>query len=324
MLDNFLPDGITIDDAIVILASCSSLAVVSLVWFALLPADAGVKRARFLAQQRLAMRAGISGPIRRNQEYKPTTSMMHKVVNSFKLLRSSHAEKASLKLTRAGWRSKDAVVKYFFMKLVLPFVFGAAALFLVFGVELYDLDLPRKLLVCLGAVILGAYMPDIIAKNAAQKRQDKISKSLPDTMDLMVICAEAGLSLDATLSRVAKEIETNSPELADELGLTGLELGFLPDRKTALKNFAIRTDLSIIRGLVNTLLQSERYGTPVALSLRVMSAESRDERMLKAEEKAARLPAMLTVPMILFILPPLFVILIGPAVISTMDALSAM
>jgi tight adherence protein C len=130
--------------------------------------------------------------------------------------------------------------------------------------------------------------------------------------------------LDAALSRVAKEIETNSPELADELGLTGLELGFLPNRKTALKNFAIRTDLSIIRALVNTLLQSERYGTPVALSLRVMSAESRDERMLKAEEKAARLPAMLTVPMILFILPPLFVILIGPAVISTMDALSAM
>ena len=167
-------------------------------------------------------------------------------------------------------------------------------------------------------------MPDIIAKNAAQKRQDKISKSLPDTMDLMVICAEAGLSLDAALSRVAKEIETNSPELADELGLTGLELGFLPDRRTALKNLAIRTDLSIVRGLVNTLLQSERYGTPVALSLRVMSAESRDERMLKAEEKAARLPALLTVPMILFILPPLFVILIGPAVISTMDALSAM
>jgi tight adherence protein C len=239
-------------------------------------------------------------------------------------MRSSHAEKASLKLTRAGWRSKDAVVRYFFMKLALPFVFGAAALFFVFGVEFYDLDLPRKLLACLGAVILGAYLPDIIAKNAAQKRQEKISKSLPDTMDLMVICAEAGLSLDAALSRVAKEIETNSPELADELGLTGLELGFLPNRATALKNLAIRTDLSIIRGLVNTLLQSERYGTPVALSLRVMSAESRDERMLKAEEKAARLPAMLTVPMILFILPPLFVILIGPAVISTMDALSAM
>jgi tight adherence protein C len=272
MLDSFLPDGITIDDAIVILASCTSLAVVSLVWFALLPADAGVKRARFLAQQRLALRAGISGPIRRNQEYKPTTGMMHKVVNSFKLMRSSHAEKASLKLTRAGWRSKDAVVKYFFMKLALPFVFGAAALFFVFGVELYDLDLPRKLLACLGAVILGAYLPDIIAKNAAQKRREKISKSLPDTMDLMVICAEAGLSLDAALSRVAKEIETNSPELADELGLTGLELGFLPNRRTALKNLAIRTDLSIIRGLVNTLLQSERYGTPVALSLRVLSA----------------------------------------------------
>jgi len=324
MLESLLPDGVTMEDAIVVLAACSSLAVVTLVWFALLPADPGVKRARFLAQQRLAMRAGLTGPIRRRREHTPSASFMHQVVHQLKLMRSNQTEKIVAKLTRAGWRSKDALVKYLFMKLALPFVFGAVAVFMVFGLELYDLDMMRKTLACLAATILGAYMPDIVTKNAAQKRQDKIRKSLPDALDLMVICAEAGLSLDASLSRVAKEIEKNDPELADELGLTALELGFLPDRPSALKNLAERTDLPIMRGLVNTLLQSERYGTPVAHSLRVISAESRDERIMKAEEKAARLPAMLTVPMIVFILPPLFVVLIGPAILSTMDALKGM
>jgi len=322
MFEILLPEGVTIEDAIVVLAACSSLAVVTLVWFALLPADPGIKRARFLAQQRQAMRAGLTGPLRRRREQSTSSSFMHQVVNQLKLMRSNQTEKIVTRLTQAGWRSKDALVKYLFMKLPLPFIFGGIAVFLVFGLELYDLDMMRKTLACLGAVVLGAYMPDIVTKNAAQKRQEKMRKSLPDALDLMVICAEAGLSLDSALSRVSKEIEKNDPELADELGLTGLELGFLPDRQTALKNLANRTNFPIMRGLVNTLLQSERYGTPVAHSLRVISTESRDERMMKAEEKAARLPAMLTVPMIVFILPPLFVVLIGPAVLSTMDALS--
>ncbi|HMB77258.1 MAG TPA: type II secretion system F family protein [Kiloniellaceae bacterium] len=322
MFEILLPEGVTIEDAIVVLAACSSLAVVTLVWFALLPADPGIKRARFLAQQRQAMRAGLTGPLRRRREQSTSSSFMHQVVNQLKLMRSNQTEKIVTRLTQAGWRSKDALVKYLFMKLALPFIFGGIAVFLVFGLELYDLDMMRKTLACLGAVVLGAYMPDIVTKNAAQKRQEKMRKSLPDALDLMVICAEAGLSLDSALSRVSKEIEKNDPELADELGLTGLELGFLPDRQTALKNLANRTNFPIMRGLVNTLLQSERYGTPVAHSLRVISTESRDERMMKAEEKAARLPAMLTVPMIVFILPPLFVVLIGPAVLSTMDALS--
>lgn len=311
------------EDAIVLLAACSSLAVVTLVWLALLPADPGIKRARDLAQQRMAMRAGMMGPLRRRRE-QTSTGFMHQAVNQLKLMRSSQTEKIVTKLTHAGWRNKDALVKYLFLKLALPFVFGATALFVVFGMELYDLDTMRKTLACLAAVILGAYLPDIVTKNAAQKRQDKMRKSLPDALDLLVICAEAGLSLDASLARVSKEIEDNDKELADELGLTGLELGFLPERQTALKNLADRTNLPIMRGLVNTLLQSERYGTPVAHSLRVISSESRDERIMKAEEKAARLPAMMTVPMIVFILPPLFVVLIGPAVLSTMDALGGM
>jgi tight adherence protein C len=140
----------------------------------------------------------------------------------------------------------------------------------------------------------------------------------------MVICAEAGLSLDATLMRVASEMQKTAPELSDEFSLTGLELGFLPDRRVAMHNLAKRTDLAVLRGMVGTLLQAERYGTPLAQSLRVLSAESREERAMKAEEKAARLPALLTVPMIVFILPPLFVVLIGPAALRTVDALSKM
>jgi len=179
---------------------------------------------------------------------------------------------------------------------------------------------PNKWLITV-AVMFGAYFPDVMVKNAALKRQDKIRKGLPDGLDLMVICAEAGLSLDATLRRVADELAEASPELSDELGLTSLELGFLQDRQKALQNLAERTNMPGLRGMVNTLMQAERYGTPLAHSLRVLSAESRTERVLKAEEKAARLPAMLTVPMIIFILPPLFVVLLGPAALDIADAL---
>ena len=319
---DYLPPGISIDDLIVVVSALSSLSVVLLVWYALAPADRGAKRARMLSEQRKAMKAGIAGPVRRqNKERAASTSFMHDVVNKLQLLKSTHAEKTAIKLLRAGWRDKDALVYYLFFKLLLPFVLGGVAVVATFVFDAYDLDLTRKMAVCVGAVILGAYLPDLIIRNQTQKRRDKLSKSVPDALDLMVICAEAGLSLDATLSRVSGEMENTDPELAEELSLTSLELGFLPDRRKALSNLGLRTDLSVLRSLTNTLMQSERYGTPLASSLRVMASESRDERIMKAEEKAARLPAMLTVPMIIFIMPPLFVVLIGPAVISTIDAL---
>jgi tight adherence protein C len=148
-----------------------------------------------------------------------------------------------------------------------------------------------------------------------------LSKALPDGLDLLVICAESGLSLDAALDRVANEIGAASPALGEELSLTSIELGFLPERRQALLNLNRRTNLPSIRGVVNTLLQTEKYGTPLSQSLRVLANEFRDQRLLKAEEKAARLPATLTVPMIMFILPVLFIVLIGPAIIKVMDTL---
>jgi tight adherence protein C len=167
-------------------------------------------------------------------------------------------------------------------------------------------------------VLLGFYAPTMYLRNAAAKRAKKLQRSLPDGLDLMVICAEAGLSLDASMTRVGREIAGTSAVLAEELSLTAIELGFLPNRHTALNNLTNRTNMAKLRALVNSLIQTERYGTPLANALRVLSAEFRDERMLKAEEKAAALPAKMTVPMIVFILPALFIVLGGPAIIQVM------
>lgn len=178
-----------------------------------------------------------------------------------------------------------------------------------------------EMLVPPGAILLAFMAPDLVVKNQTQKRMDAIRKGLPDALDLMVICAEAGLTLDTALNRVTQEMGKSAPELADEFGLASIELGFLPDRRQALANLAERVPLPSVRGVVTTLVQTERYGTPLAMSLRVLSAEFRNERMMKAEEKAARLPATMTVPLILFILPTLFVVLLGPAACQISDEL---
>lgn len=322
-VEKYLPAGLTVEDLIIVMAALSVLVSFAAVWSSLLHRDPSQKRAKLLAEQREALRGGMLAP-RRRRERLNSASFMRQVVDRLQLMKSSQAGSISTKLMRAGWRSKDAVVRYLFFKLALPLGLGGFAILVFFVFDSYALSPLMKALACIAVVGIGAYLPDTIIKNAAQKRQEAIRKALPDGLDLMVICSEAGLSLDATLTRVSQEMATSAPELADEFSLTGLELGFLPERKAALDNLAERTDLQMLRSLVNTLIQAERYGTPLSQSLRVMSSESREERLLKAEEKAARLPAMLTVPMIVFILPPLFVVLLGPAIVNTIDALSTM
>jgi len=245
------------------------------------------------------------------------------VVRKLSLLRTSQTRRVEEKLMQAGYRGHDAMVMYLFLKLSLPAVLGAAAVIILYVLEIFPMMDIAKLSVSLIAVIIGAYAPDVFVSNKGQKRRKKIEKALPDGLDLMVICAEAGLSVDATLLRVSTELSTSWPELSDELRLTSIEIGFLPDRSQALTNLSRRVKLDGVRGIVNTLAQTERYGTPLAQALRVLSAELRDNRMMKAEEKAARLPAILTVPMILFIMPALFVVLIGPGALRTVDALRA-
>jgi tight adherence protein C len=172
-----------------------------------------------------------------------------------------------------------------------------------------------------GTLISAYKAPDIWLKNKITKRSHAVRKGLPDALDLLVICAEAGLTIDAAFSRVAKELGKAYPELGDEFGLTAIELGFLNERRQAFENLANRVDLEAVRGVVTTMIQTEKYGTPLASALRVLSAEFRNERMMRAEEKAARLPAIMTVPLILFILPTLFVVILGPAACSISDNL---
>ncbi|MDJ0611499.1 MAG: type II secretion system F family protein [Kiloniellales bacterium] len=314
----YLPEGTAIEDVIVLLAAITAFVSTFAVWSALLHRDQAAKRAAMLAQQREALRKGLLAP-RRSQEKKQAPEVMKQVVDRLQLARSERTEKMKLSLAQAGWRSPDAMTRYLFAKFVLPFGMGAAALFLTYGANFGNMSGSGNMLATMAMVVLGFFLPEIVIKNATTKRYKAVQKSMPDALDLMVICAEAGLSLDATLSRVADEIENAAPEASDEFSLTSIELGFLPERQDALKNLALRCDLTAVRGMVNTLLQSEKYGTPLAHSLRVLSQESRDERMLKAEEKAARLPALMTVPMIIFILPPLFIVLLGPAVLDVMD-----
>jgi tight adherence protein C len=244
--------------------------------------------------------------------------VIRKLVERLKLTRGDEARKTVDKLAQAGWRSRDILVVYLGARFIMPFVAGAGALFVVTTMG-ENLSMLSAVSAAAAGVLVGASLPVLFLKNAIARRYHQIRRQLPDALDLLVICAEAGLSLDAALTRVSREMGPSAPELADEVGLAAIELGFLPNRRQALLNLIRRADLPPIRAVVNTLMQTERYGTPLAHSLRVLAGEFRDDRMMKAEEKAARLPAIMTVPLILFILPCLFIVLIGPAIIQVID-----
>ncbi len=312
--------GLPTEQIIVLMATVTAVATVALIWSALLPKAPGVVRARSIMERQSALKRAQT-EARGRQKLVRALGFMRNVVDRLQLMRSKHADNVSGKLAKAGIRSNDAKVAYLFTKATLPLATGLAAALLLYVADVYDGPSTAKLAFALAAVIIGVYVPDLYLKNRADKRREKLRRGLPDALDLMVICAEAGLSLDATFQRVANEIGISYPDLADEFALTSVELSFLPERRVALEGLGARADLPGLRAMVNTLSQTERYGTPLAHSLRVLASELRTERLMKAEEKAARLPAILTVPLIVFVLPPLFIVLLGPAVLSTMDAL---
>jgi tight adherence protein C len=197
---------------------------------------------------------------------------------------------------------------------------GGGVLIAVYGFGWKEDWTPLKRFMLIAASLIGSYKaPDIFLSNKITKRSKEIQKGLPDALDLLVICAEAGLTVDASFHRVARELGKAYPELGDEFALTAIELGFLAERRQAFENLAARVKLDAVKGVVTTMIQTEKYGTPLASALRVLSAEFRNERMMRAEEKAARLPAIMTVPLILFILPVLFVVILGPAACAISD-----
>jgi len=320
-LDQVLPFGLTADGLLVTLFAAMAFLSVWAVWYALLEKHPMERRARMLTTRRDELRGQLlkdRGPRKRQKE---SLSMMRQVVAALKLVQNQQTDKLHDHLAQAGLRSRDAVIVFLFFKVAMPVLLAAVTFMLVYLLEIGDLSPGMRLLAVLGGAGLGFFVPELYVSNLIKKRQLALSKALPDGLDLLVICAESGLSLDVALDRVANEIGEANAALAEELSLTSIELGFLPDRRQALLNLNRRTNLPSIRGVVNTLLQTEKYGTPLSQSLRVLANEFRDQRLLKAEEKAARLPATLTVPMIVFILPVLFIVLVGPAVIKVMDNL---
>jgi tight adherence protein C len=320
-LEDWLPYWLSADDLIAGLAALAVLVACLAIWQALRGREAFERRFARIAQHRRNLRqAAVEA--RRSRPRMTAAGVMRAVVTRFNLLRSQHAQRARLLLAQAGIRSNQALVRYLFARLSLPFVFGLVVLIDNSGPHLLPIPEHLRLVAALGGAVLGFYAPDMFLRNRIQKRAHQIELGLPDALDLMVICAEAGLSLDAALVRVSRELEMTWPELSEEFGLTAAELTYLPDRGTAFENLNARTNMGSIRGVVNTLLQTAKFGTPLAQSLRVLAAEFREARMTRAEEKAARLPALLTVPMIVFILPCVFVVVAGPAILNLIATLS--
>jgi tight adherence protein C len=246
-------------------------------------------------------------------------SRLRAVLDQLKLTHTEEAQKSAELLAQAGWRTREAVMIYLALRLVLPIVLATATLLAVTAMEFSTYE---QMVAGASAAAAGAYLPPTVLRRLIGARRKRLQRALPDALDLLVICAEAGLGLEGALNRVGRELRRSQPEIANEMALTALELGFLPNRQDALHNLVRRVDIPSVRSLVNTLGQSERYGTPLAHTIRGLSSEMRDTRMLKAEEKAAKLPATMTVPMIVFILPSVFIILIGPAIIQVTQAFS--
>src|SRR3954447_18303295 len=320
-LEDWLPYWLSVDDLIAGLASLAVLVAFVAVWQALRGREAFDRRFARIAMQRQSLRQAALDT-RSSRPRMTAAKLMSAVVTRLNLLRSQHAQAARRLLARAGIRSNEAMVSYLFERLSLPFAFGLGVLADSSGPGLLPIPENLRLFAALGGAVLGFYAPDTFLKNRVKKRHHQMELGLPDALDLLVICAEAGLSLDASLVRVSRELELTWPELSEEFGITAAELTYLPERKGAFDNLNARTNMGSIRGVVNTLLQTAKFGTPLAQSLRILATEFREARMTRAEEKAARLPALLTVPMIVFILPTLFIVVLGPAIISVLDTFS--
>jgi tight adherence protein C len=240
------------------------------------------------------------------------------VVDRFNLSKWVGQEEARMKLIQAGYRGQAPYVTYLFFRMVTPVALFLFALFYLFVVLKLNQPTVVKLGVCIAAAYVGMQLPLLFLKNKIARRQLSIKRAFPDTLDLLLICVESGMSIEAAFKKVSDEVGTQSVALAEELTLTLAELSYLSDRRQAYENLARRTDLEGVKSVCMALQQAERYGTPLGTMLRVMAQENRDIRMSEAEKKAAGLPPKLTVPMILFFLPVLFIVILGPAAIKVM------
>ena len=306
------------------LSAVATFAVLIAIYAATTVRDPMARRVKALNERREQLKAGIVASTNKRKKLtnkNQAADTVRGVLSNFKMLQDDQIKKTQTKLLQAGIRSKDLAYFVIAARFLLPLVIGTGAVVAIYWVDMFPEWGALKRYMATAAAFVGSYKaPDLWLKNKVQKRSAAVRKGLPDALDLLVICAEAGLTVDAAFNRVAKELGKAYPELGDEFGLTSIELGFLNERRQAFENLATRVDLDAIRGVVTTMIQTEKYGTPLASALRVLSAEFRNERMMRAEEKAARLPAIMTVPLILFILPTLFIVILGPAACSINDS----
>jgi len=273
-------------------------------------------RAREMARLRAVQQGQATGSQRGNIRGAEASTMMRRVVERFSLQKAFMDENTTDKLAQAGQRGQAALTRFLFMRLVSPVVLLAIALFMLLVVMPGDRPLFLNVTYAVGIGLAGAYLPNLLLTNSIQKRQHSIRRAWPDALDLMLLCVEAGMSIEHAFKRVAKEIGLQSQELAEELTLTTAELSFLEDRSRAFDNLGRRTGLDIVRSVMTALIQADRYGTSVGQALRVMAEEGREQRMMDAEKKAAALPPKMTVPLIVFFLPVLFIVIMAPAIIT--------
>jgi tight adherence protein C len=302
-------------------AAVAAVATVITLAMPLLVTDSLTQRMKAVALEREQLRQRERERLARGEKIalrRSPKQYMQSIVDQFNLNKWVGQETARAMLVQAGYRGQAPYVTYLFFRMLMPavmLVFTALYVFVIL-----DLDQPPmvKVAICLGATYLGMHIPSLFLKNRIQHRQLSIKRAFPDALDLLLICVESGMSVEAGFKRVAAEMGTQSIPLAEELTLTTAELSYLQDRRQAYQNLATRTNLEGVKSVCMALQQAERYGTPMATTLRVMSQENRDMRMAEAEKKAAGLPPKLTVPMIVFFLPVLFVVILGPAAIRVM------
>ena len=307
-----------------LLSAVATFAVLIAIYAATTVKDPMARRVKALNERREQLKAGIVASTNKRKKLtnkNQAADRVRGILSTFKMIQDDQLKKTQVKLMQAGIRAKDLAFFIIAARLVLPVVIGITVVLALYVFDFMPDWGGFKRYAVTAVSLVGSYKaPDIWLKNKVTKRSHAVRKGLPDALDLLVICAEAGLTVDAAFGRVARELGKAYPELGDEFGLTAIELGFLNERRSAFENLATRVDLEAVRGVVTTMIQTEKYGTPLASALRVLSAEFRNERMMRAEEKAARLPAIMTVPLILFILPTLFIVILGPAACSINDS----
>ncbi|WP_309643426.1 type II secretion system F family protein [Phenylobacterium sp.] len=270
------------------------------------------------SREALATKNSGQGTLRHTDE-----GMYKKVVERLQLSRLLEDPQVVEKLAQAGYRGPKPISTFYFFRFVLPFIFAAVIAFYLFVINDFGLPTMTRTLFSVGGLTLGYYAPNVYIGNVATKRRESIVGAFPDALDLLLICVESGMSIEAAIQKVAAEIGSTSIELAEELTLLTAEISYLPERRQAYDGLSRRTNHPGIKSVMTAMIQAERYGTPLGAALRVMAKENREMRLAAAEKKAAQLPAKLTVPMILFFLPVLFVVILGPAVMKVTDMMAS-